>query len=143
MLAVCEGDVTLPDFDWDVWWCNAVLMGVQTGDRFGGKLVKAAGLAAAGDSELWRTCVVGALVRKALPAAWLPTVAAAAGGPATDLAHLKTFVGRHREVLKREGPGAVAQLALQEPDASTVIQQLREHRMQPLQFLHLLHQTLK
>ena len=91
MRAVSEGGVRLPGFRWDVWWTNAVFMGVQTGDAFGEHFVEAAGLEAP-----WRRGVVTALAREALPAAWLPTVAEAAGG---DVARLKTYVGRYRDVL--------------------------------------------
>ena len=73
--AVSEGGVQLPNFRWDVWWTNAVFMGVQTGDTFGEHFVKAAELEAP-----WRRGVVTALAREALPPAWLPTVAEAAGG---------------------------------------------------------------
>ena len=108
MRAVSEGGARLPGFRWDVWWTNAVFMGVQTGDAFGERFVEAAGLEAP-----WRRGVVTALAREALPAAWLPTVAEAAGG---DVARLKAFVGRYRDVLQREGAKAVAQLAAQQPD---------------------------
>ena len=108
MRAVSEGGVRLPSFRWDVWWTNAVFMGVQTGDAFGERFAEAAGLEAP-----WRTGVVTALVEQGLPAAWLPTVAEVAGG---DVARLKAFVGRYRDVLQREGGKAVAQLAAQQPD---------------------------
>ena len=47
MRAICAGGAHLPDFDWGVWWTNAVHMGVQTGDAFGNAFAKAAGLAEA------------------------------------------------------------------------------------------------
>ena len=131
MLSVREDGAPLPGFEWGVWWSNAVLMGVQTGDAFGRAFVQATGLAV--EADRWRHGLVHSLVRKALPSAWLPTVVEAAGGRGSDAAELKAFVGRHREVLKKEGGKAVAQLALQEPDCSgVVIRSLREHRLHPL-----------
>ena len=61
MREVCGGRVRLPDFQWDVWWTNAVLMGVQIGDAFGGRFAEAAGLAAEGPD--WRAHVIAALGR--------------------------------------------------------------------------------
>jgi hypothetical protein len=134
MRALSEpGARALPDFRvGDVWWTNAVLMGVQTGDAFGNGFVEAARLAA-GDG--WRARLVGALARAALPAAWLPIVAEATGAPA-DLAKLKKFVGRYRDVLQREGGKAVAQLALQQPEAGVVFDALKKAKTQRLLTWH-------
>jgi len=113
----------LPAFKWDdAWWTNAVFMGAQTGDAFGANFAAAVGLAGG-----WRGAVVTALAREGLPAAWLPTLVEAAGGTAADVVRLRAFVGRHRDVLRREGGKAVAQLAWQEPDdGNVVIGKLRE-----------------
>ena len=46
MREIGRAEVRLPNFQWDVWWTNAVLMGVQTGAAFGDAFVKAAGLQA-------------------------------------------------------------------------------------------------
>ena len=123
MRAVSGGGARLPGFKWDVWWTNAVFMGVQTGDAFGEHFVEAAGLEAP-----WRRGVVTALAREALPTAWLPTVAEAAGG---DVARLKAFVGRYRNVLESEGGKAVAQLAAQQPD-DALFRALQERPQQRL-----------
>ena len=130
MRALVEGGArSLPNFRiGDVWWTNAVLMGVQTGDSFGDALVEAAGLAT---GQGWRSRLVTALAHEGLPAAWLPIVAEAAGAPA-DLAKLKKFVGRYRDVLQREGGKAVAQLVLQQPETSAVFDRLREVPLQRL-----------
>ena len=74
MRAVRDG-ASLPKFEWDAWWTNAVLMGVQTGDAFGERFAQATGLEAP-----WRRGVVAALVEQGLPAAWLPTAVEAARG---------------------------------------------------------------
>ena len=131
MRALAEGGArAVPDFRLgDVWWTNAVLMGVQTGDAFGDAFAEAAGLAA-GEGG-WRARLVAALVREALPAAWLPIVAEAAGAPA-ELAKLRKFVGRYRDVIQREGGKAVAQLVLQQPEAGVVFDALKEAKMQRL-----------
>ena len=110
----------------DVWWTNAVLMGVQTGDAFGKNFVEAARLAP-GDG--WRARLVGALAHAALPTAWLPIVAEVAGVPA-DLPKLKKFVGRYRNVLQCEGGKAVTQLVAQQPEASKIFDALREAKTQ-------------
>ncbi|KOO28318.1 ankyrin repeat and sam domain-containing protein 6 [Chrysochromulina tobinii] len=92
MLAIGDGGVPLPSFAWGVWWTNAVLMGVQAGGAvFGDAFVKAAQLpvaegAAVPDKEAWRLCVLATLVRKGLPAAWLPTALEAAKGVAREAA---------------------------------------------------------
>ena len=136
MRALCDGGgvLRLPQFNWEVWWSNAVRMGVQTGAAFGDAFADAAGLpqAASVEGEAWRARVVAALVRKGLPAAWLAIVVEAAGGGATDAAQLKAFVGRHRDVLEREGGRAVAQLALQQPLETALFRRLREEPMQRL-----------
>jgi len=88
MREVCGGEVRLPDFDWDVWWMNAVLMGVQIGNEFGEKFVEATRLAAEGPD--WRAHMIAALVRQGLPRPWLPVVVEAAGGQAADVGRLKT-----------------------------------------------------
>ena len=70
MRALVEGGArSLPDFRiGDVWWTNAVLMGVQTGDAVGVKFIAAAGLEVApsvhGASKeaAWRLRTVAALV---------------------------------------------------------------------------------
>ena len=122
-----RGSHSLPDFRvGDVWWTNAVLMGVQTGDAFGENFAEAAGLAP-GDG--WRARLVGALAHAALPTAWLPIVAEVAGAPA-DLPKLKKFVGRYRDVLQREGGKAVTQLVAQQPEASKIFDALREAKTQ-------------
>jgi len=93
MLAIGDGGVPLPSFAWGVWWTNAVLMGVQAGGAaFGDAFVKAAQLpvaegAAVPDKEAWRLRVLATLVRKGLPAAWLPTALEAAKGVAREAAH--------------------------------------------------------
>ena len=74
MRAVRDG-ASLPNFAWDAWWTNAVLMGVQAGDAFGERFAQATGLEAP-----WRRGVVAALVEQGLPAAWLPTAVEAARG---------------------------------------------------------------
>ena len=92
MLAIGDGGVPLPSFAWGVWWTNAVLMGVQAGGAaFGDAFVKAAQLpaaegAAVPDKEAWRLRVLATLVRKGLPAAWLPTALEAAKGVAREAA---------------------------------------------------------
>ena len=88
MREVRDCRVQLPAFGWSVWWTNAVLMGVQTGDKFGGCFVDAAGLdeAPGAPAEAWRLRVVSALVQRGLPSAWLPTAAEAARGVETDVA---------------------------------------------------------
>ena len=123
MREVCGGEVRLPNFDWDVWWMNAVLMGMQIGDEFGDKFVEATRLAAEGPDS--RAHVTAALVRQGLPRSWLPVVVEAAGGKAADVGRLKAFVGRYADVIQREGGTAVPQLALQHPDEGIVFQKLR------------------
>ena len=93
MLAIGKGGVPLPSFAWGVWWTNAVLMGVQAGGAaFGDAFVQAAQLPAAegaavpAQQEAWRLRVVATLVRKGLPAAWLPTALEAARGVAREAA---------------------------------------------------------
>jgi ankyrin repeat protein len=92
MLAIGKGGVPLPSFAWGVWWTNAVLMGVQAGGvAFGDAFVKAAQLPAAEAAavpakEAWRLRVLATLVRKGLPAAWLPTALEAAKGVAREVA---------------------------------------------------------
>jgi len=92
MLAIGDGGVPLPSFAWGVWWTNAVLMGVQAGGAaFGDAFVKAAQLpvaeaAAVPAQEAWRLHVLATLVRKGLPAAWLPTALEAAKGVAIEAA---------------------------------------------------------
>jgi ankyrin repeat protein len=92
MLAIGDGGVPLPSFVWGVWWTNAVLMGVQAGGAaFGDAFVKAAQLpvaeaAAVPAKEAWRLRVLATLVRKGLPAAWLPTALEAAKGVAREAA---------------------------------------------------------
>jgi ankyrin repeat protein len=92
MLAIGDGGVPLPSFAWGVWWTNAVLMGVQAGGAaFGDAFVEAAQLpvaeaAAVPDKEAWRLRVVATLVRKGLPAAWLPTALETAKGVAREAA---------------------------------------------------------
>ena len=83
-------------------------------------------------SEAWRARIVAALVKEGLPSPWLATVVEAAGGDRTDAAQLKAFVGRHRDILEREGGRAVAQLALQEPLETPLFQMLRAAPMQRL-----------
>ena len=125
----------LPQFQWEVWWSNAVHMGVQTGAKFGDAFADAAGLQsseASKPSEAWRARIVAALVKEGLPAPWLATVVEAAGGDRTDAAQLKAFVGRHRDILEREGGRAVAQLALQEPLDTPLFRMLRAAPMQRL-----------
>ena len=128
----------LPQFHWEVWWSNAVRMGVQTGAKFGDAFADAAGLQrieaskASEPSEAWRARIVSALVKEGLPSPWLATVVEAAGGDRTDAAQLKAFVGRHRDILEREGGRAVAQLALQEPLETPLFQMLRAAPMQRL-----------
>ena len=114
----------------DPWWTNAVLMGVQEGDAFGERFVEAAGLGGAA-SEGWRARLVTALAHAGLPGAWLPIVAEAASAPA-EYAKLKRFVGRNRDVLQREGGKAVAQLALQQPQTSVVLDALKSVPLQRL-----------
>jgi hypothetical protein len=92
MRVIGEGSVQLPSFAWGVWWMNAVLMGVQAGGAaFGNAFVNAAQLPAAKAAsvpaqEAWRLRVVATLVRKGLPAAWLPTALEAAKGVAREAA---------------------------------------------------------
>jgi hypothetical protein len=114
----------------DPWWTNAVLMGVQEGDAFGERFVEAAGLGGT-VGEGWRACLVTALAHAGLPSAWLPIVAEAAGAPA-EYPRLKRFVGRYRDVLQREGGKAVAQLALQQPQTSVVLDLLQRAPLQRL-----------
>jgi hypothetical protein len=114
----------------DPWWTNAVLMGVQEGDAFGERFVEAAGLGGA-MGEGWRARLVTALAHAGLPGAWLPIVAEAAGAPA-EYPMLKRFVGRFRDVLQREGGTAVAQLALQQPQTSVVLDLLQRAPLQRL-----------
>jgi len=114
----------------DPWWTNAVLMGVQEGDAFGERFVEAAGLGGA-VGEGWRGRLVTALAHAGLPSAWLPIVAEAAGAPA-EYPRLKRFVGRYRDVLQREGGKAVAQLALQQPQTSVVLDLLQRTPLQRL-----------
>ena len=123
MREVCGGEVRLPNFDWDVWWMNAVLMGVQIGDEFGDKFVQATRLVCEGPD--WRAHMIAALVRQGLPRAWLPVVVEAAGGKAADVGRLKAFVGRYADVIQREGGTAVPQLALQHPDEGILFEKLR------------------
>ena len=83
MRAIGEGGVALQSFGWDVWWANAVLMGVQVGGAaFGDAFVQVAKLPDAADgvpqAERWRVRVVAALAREGVPAAWLPTALEAA-----------------------------------------------------------------
>ena len=109
MCALRDGALELPQFHWEVWWSNAVHMGVQTGAKFGDAFADAAGLQrseaseASEPSEAWRARIVAALVKEGLPSPWLATVVEAARGDRTDAAQLKAFVGRHRDILKREG----------------------------------------
>ena len=98
-------------------------MGVQIGDEFGDKFVKATRLEAEGPG--WRAHMIAALVRQRLPRPWLPVVVEAAGGKAADVGRLKAFVGRYADVIQREGGTAVPQLALQHPDEGIVFQKLR------------------
>ena len=114
----------------DPWWTNAVLMGVQEGDAFGERFVEVAGLGGT-MGEGWRACLVTALAHAGLPSAWLPIVAEAAGAPA-EYPRLKRFVGRYRDVLQREGGKAVAQLALQQPQTSVVLDLLQRAPLQRL-----------
>jgi ankyrin repeat protein len=92
MLAIGKGGVPLPSFGWGVWWTNAVLMGVQAGGAaFGDAFVKVAQLpvveaAAVPAGEAWRLSVFATLVRKGLPAAWLPTALEATRGVAREAA---------------------------------------------------------
>jgi hypothetical protein len=81
--------------------------------------------------EGWRACLVTALAHAGLPSAWLPIVAEAAGAPA-EYPRLKRFVGRYRDVLQREGGKAVAQLALQQPQTSVVLDLLQRAPLQRL-----------
>jgi len=132
MRALSEGGArALPDFRvGDPWWTNAVLMGVQTGDAFGERFVEAAGLGGEA-GEGWRARLVTALAHAGLPGAWLPIVAEAAGAPA-EYAKLKRFAGRNRDVLQREGGKAVAQLVLQQPQTSVVLDLLKSTPLQRL-----------
>ena len=132
MRALAEGGARiLPGFRvGDPWWTNAVLMGVQEGDAFGERFVEAAGLGGAA-SDGWRARLVTALAHAGLPGAWLPIVAEAAGS-ATEYAKLKRFVGRNRDVLQREGGKAVAQLALQQPQTSAILDALKSVPLQRL-----------
>lgn len=145
MCAVRDRALPLPQFRWAVWWSNAVHMGVQTGAKFGDAFADAAGLQridaglqrieaskASEPGEAWRARIVSALVKEGLPSPWLATVVEAARGGPKDAAQLKAFVGRHREILKREGGRAVAQLALQEPLETPLFQMLRTAPMQRL-----------
>ena len=118
----------LPSFEWEVWWTNSVLMGVQTGDTFGNAFVEAAGLSGTGG---WRSSIVTAIAHAGLPTAWLQTVAEAAGSP-SDLPKLKQFASRYGDILQRDGGRAVAQLALQQPEKGTVFNMLKATPMQPL-----------
>ena len=93
MRVIGDGGVLPPSFAWGVWWTNAVLMGVQAGGAaFGDAFVQAAQLPAAegaavpAQQEAWRLRVVATLVRKGLPAAWLPTALEAARGVAREAA---------------------------------------------------------
>ena len=145
MRALRMGGVSLESFDWNAWWSNAVLMGVQEGDAFGEGFVTALGLnsdatAATDDVQdpasntgvkVWRSRLVTALAHEGLPGAWLPIVAEAAGAPG-EYEKLKRFVGRYRDVLQREGGKAVAQLALQQPQTNVVFDMLQ---IAPLQRL--------
>jgi hypothetical protein len=138
MCALRDRALQLPQFKWEVWWSNAVHMGVQTGAKFGDAFADAAGLQrseaseASEPGEAWRARIVAALVKEGLPSPWLATVVEAARGDRTDAAQLKAFVGRHRDILKREGGRAVAQLALQEPLETPLFQMLRAAPMQRL-----------
>ena len=140
MCALRDGDgdkLALPQFKWDVWWSNAVRMGVQTGDKFGAAFANAVGLphvaeSSSTETETWRARVVAGLGREGLPAAWLATVVEAARGNVTDAAQLKAFIGRHRDVLQHDGGSAVAQLALQEPIESALFDMLRKAPTQRL-----------
>ena len=138
MCALRDRALQLPQFKWEVWWSNAVHMGVQTGAEFGNAFADAAGLQrseaseASEPNEAWRARIVAALVKEGLPSPWLATVVEAARGDRTDAAQLKAFVGRHREFLKRDGGRAVAQLALQEPLETPLFQMLRAAPMQRL-----------
>ena len=114
------------------WIDNGTISGVQIGDEFGDKFVEATQLAAGGPN--WRAHMIAALVRQGLPRPWLPVVAEAAGAPA-DLAKLKKFVGRYRDVLQREGGKAVSQLVAQQPEASKIFDALRKAKTQRIEDL--------
>jgi ankyrin repeat protein len=72
----------LPNFEWNAWWTNVVLMGVQMGEAFGVSFAQSAGLEKVHAAELdgitpdhaWRLHVAAALIRQGLPSHWLPVM---------------------------------------------------------------------